>query len=145
MKTFVRIIFCAVLLVSAGSASAYDKIWAGLILATNENPPGTEEEILAPFQDELKSVFGYNTFYLIGDKKKKVVLGTEEWLVPSKNVFLHLKCTDRDDASYQLALDVYRQKELLVQSNVRLTRDMPLFIRGPNWGKGLLVYVLEIR
>jgi hypothetical protein len=47
--------------------------------------------------------------------------------------------------SYDLTIDLYAKEKLILTSRVRLARDAPLYIRGPQWGNGQLIYILEIR
>jgi hypothetical protein len=129
----------------AAGAHAEDRIWAALVLGTTENPPRPAPEELEPFVKGLRTVFGYNSFYLLAAKEKKIRKGTEEWVVPNKKVFLKLQCIDRSPGCYTVNLELYFKKELLVTSQVKFARDAPLYIRGPNWGKGRLIYILEVR
>ena len=64
-------------------AAAADKIWASLVLATEEGGDKPAPKELRRFTEDLQRVFGYNTIYLQGDKKKTIIEGTEEWLLPS--------------------------------------------------------------
>lgn len=124
---------------------AEDRIWAALVLATNETPPKPTPEPLSNFAPDLQKIFGYNSFYVLGEKRKRICENTEEWIVPSKEVFLHLACVGQDVASYELTLDLYAHKKLVLTSRVKLARGAPLYIRGPQWGRGQLIYILEIR
>lgn len=141
-----RLLLALVFLALAAPARADgDRIWSALVLATKEEtpkPPPRQLEALAP---TLKKVFGYNTFYLLGDKRRSLVTGGEEWLVPSQEFFMRVKCLSREPAYYNLVIELYREKKLLLTSEVRLARNAPLIIRGPQWGKGQLVFVLEVR
>ncbi len=135
-----------VLLGLAPSARADgDSIWSALVLATKEETPRPAPDQLEEIAPTLKKVFGYNTFYLLGDKKKSLVTGGEEWLIPSEEFFVKVKCLSRDPAHYNLAIDLYRGEKLLVTTQARLAKDAPLIIRGPQWGRGQLVFVLEVR
>jgi hypothetical protein len=133
------------MLVAGGSVRAEDNIWAALVLATNEHPAKAAVKELAPYVRGMHTVFGYNSFYLLGQKKQKLVEGRGEWIVPSKVVFLKLRCLDRNPASYTVQLDLYVKKRMVVTSKVKLARGAPLYIRGPAWGKGRLVFILEVR
>ncbi len=133
------------MLASAAQLRADDRIWTALLLATREEMPKPPPKALEPFARGLKEVFGYNTFYLLGEKKKRIVEGTQEWVVPTKEFFLRMRCTDRAATSYTVALELYVKKKLILTSEVKLARDAPLYIRGPQWGKGQLIFILEVR
>jgi hypothetical protein len=100
---------------------------------------------LERFAPTIKKIFGYNSFYLLGEKKRDLISGGEEWLVPSKEFFFKVQCLSQGETSYLLRIELYRDKNLLVTTEAKLARDAPLFIRGPAWGKGHLIFVLEVR
>lgn len=122
-----------------------DSIWSALVLATAEKPAKPAPPELEPFAAGIRTIFGYNTVYLLGAKKKDIVKGSETWIVPTKAVFLKLRCIDRTEASYRMQLELYVRKKLVVSSEVKLARNAPLYIRGPSWGRGRLVFILEVR
>ncbi len=128
----------------AAPLRADDSIWTALVLATNEHPPKPVPKALAEYAGGLRTIFGANTVYLLGEKKKKIVKGSEVWIVPTKAVFLKIRCLDRTVASYTVQLELYVKKRLVVTSKARLARDAPLYIRGPAWGRGRLVFILEV-
>jgi len=133
------------MLAVAGAARAEDNIWAALVLATNEHPAKAAPKEIAPYVRGLRPVFGFNTFYLLGEKTQNLREGVGAWIVPSKVVFLKVRCLDRDATSYTVQLDLFVRKKLVVTSKVKLARGAPLYIRGPAWGKGRLVFILEVR
>lgn len=122
-----------------------DRIWSALVLGTTEKPPKPVPRELARDADALRAVFGANTFYLLGAKKQKLREGTAEWIVPSREVFLKLRCLDRGPAAYTLQIELYVRKKLVVTSKVSLARGAPLYIRGPAWGRGRLIFILEVQ
>lgn len=135
----------ATLLVLPLPARAGDRIWSAIVLATRESPAKPIPAKLSDFGGPLKKIFGYNTFYLLGEKKKDLRLGAREWLVPSKRIFLHVTVLAIGKAHYTMRIALYEGKELLVTTDARLARDAPLYIRGPQWGKGQLIALLEVR
>jgi hypothetical protein len=130
---------------AAAAARAGDGIWSALVLATNEHPPKAVPAELKPFAGGLKTVFGYNTFYLLAAKQKQILKGSEAWIVPTKEVFLKVRCLDRSEIDYRVQLELYVKKKLVVTSEAKLARGAPLYIRGPSWGRGRLIFILEVR
>jgi len=128
-----------------GTLRAQDRIWSALVLATNEKPAKPIPDSLKPFAAELKEVFGYNSFYVLGEKRQRVKEGDSEWILPSKEVFLHLTALNKEVSNYEVSLDLYDRKKLTLTSRVKLARGAPLYIRGPQWGNGQLIYILEIQ
>lgn len=126
-------------------ALAVDRIWTGLVLATTEEPAKPPPEDLAQFAAGLEEVFGYNSFYLLKAKRQKIVEGTEEWIVPSRKLFLRVRCVSQTATAYMVEVELYFDGKLLLTSDVSLARNAPLYIRGPQWGKGRLIFILEVR
>jgi hypothetical protein len=143
MKRWSAIFFAGLL--TMGAARATDRIWTGLVLAATEEPAKAPAAELEPYVDQMREIFGYNTYYLIEDDKEKIVKGTEEWVMPTKRFFLKLRCNGRTDSAYQVGLELYVDDRFILTSDVELARDAPLFIRGPQWGKGRLIFILEVR
>ncbi|HEU4678243.1 MAG TPA: hypothetical protein VFS35_01905 [Terrimicrobiaceae bacterium] len=138
----------AVLLLALGAAparAAGDRIWSALVLATREDSPPPVPEVLKEFAPAIRKIFGYNSLYLLGEKKRDLYSGGEEWLVPSKEFFFKVQCLAQSPTSYTLRIELYRVKDLLITTEAKLARGAPLFIRGPEWGRGQLIFVLEVR
>jgi hypothetical protein len=140
-----RLLLVALLWMSAAGLQAGDRIWSALVLATNEHPPRPVPSNLEAFEPTIRKVFGYNSLYLLGEKKRDLVSGAEEWLVPSRAFFFKVQVLGKKPTCYELQIELYRGQKLLVTSHTRLARDAPLYIRGPQWGGGQLVLLLEVR
>ena len=138
----------AVLLLAIGMPGAKangDRIWSALLLATKEDPPGPVPKALEKFAPSIRNIFGYNSLYPLGEKKRDLISGGEEWLVPTKEFFFKVQCLSQGETFYSLRIELYRDKNLLVTTEAKLARDAPLYIRGPAWGSGHLIFVLEVR
>ncbi len=141
----VRAAACALLALCLAGVARGDAIWSALVLGTNEHPAKPAPAELESFAPGVRTIFGYNTLYLLNAKKRDIVKGGEQWIVPSKKVFLNVRCLDRGESSYRVQLDLYVRKQVVASSEVKLARGAPLYIRGPSWGKGRLVFILEVR
>jgi hypothetical protein len=124
---------------------ADEGIWGALVLATNEQPAKPVPRQLEPFAAGLSSVFGYNSFYLLGAKQERIRRGDEEWIVPTKKVFLKMRCLDRSESGYRVQIELFVEKKSVVRTEVKLPSGAPLYIRGPSWGRGRLIFILEAR
>jgi hypothetical protein len=137
-----------VLFLAVGTRDAWaegDRIWAALILATKENPPAATPAALEKFAGPIKRIFGYNSLYLLGERKRDLFFGGEEWLVPTKDFFFKVECLSQGVASYTLRIELYHEKSLLMTTEAKLAKDAPIYIRGPAWGRGQLIFLLEVR
>jgi len=139
------VILGAFLLGTFPARAAGDRIWTALVLGTNEKPPAEVPEKLENYAPALRKIFGYNSFYLLGQKKRDLVKGNEAWLMPTKEFFLGVDCLAREKTYYKLRIELYRRENLLVTTEAKLARDAPLYIRGPLWGGGQLIFLLVVR
>jgi hypothetical protein len=137
--------FLLLILAAPATCAAGDRIWSAVVLATKEDPPARVPAMLEEFAPAIQKVFGYNSLYLLGEKKRELYDGGEEWLVPTKEFFLKVQCLARGVSAYTLRIELYHGKNLLVTTEAKLARDAPLYIRGPEWGRGQLLFVLEVR
>jgi len=128
-----------------GEAKA--SIWSGLVLATNEAHPAEIPSELKQYSSQLKNIFGYNQYELMGQHVELMDSPTEHWLVPSKDFSLHVESKKATNPGfhYRLKLDLYQEKKLLAGLEARLCGQNLLFIRGPFYGKGQLIIVLVVK
>ena len=123
-------------------------IWSGLVLATNEAHPAEIAPELKSYASQLKNIFGYNQYELMGQHVELMDSPTEHWLVPSKDFFslrVESKKATKAGFHYRLKLDLFQEKKLLAGLEARLCGQNLLFIRGPFYGKGQLVIVLVVK
>jgi hypothetical protein len=131
----------------AFTARADDKVWCGVILANNpkhgeaaKDPPPE----IAPYVKKLVKVFNCEQFELIGSATKAMDNQTERWLVPTQNFWVGAHATRVADG-YQLKLQFYHDKRLLVETEAKLGLGSPLFVRGPEGDRGQIILVFEVR
>jgi hypothetical protein len=126
-----------------------DKIWSALVVATNAESPKTAPAELQEFAPRLKRVFGYNQFELAGSAIQEIDDRNESWLVPSKSFWFGLRArralSKEAQGGYLLSLQLFQDKRPLVDTEVKLAPGSPLFIRGPQYGKGQLIIVLQVQ
>ncbi len=122
-----------------------DTLYGALVMASNVEHPAESPLEIAPELENLRTVFGYNQFVILGQKRKAVVQGTEDWLVSSPEFFLRVDTRTPVPGGYALGLQLFREKRVLAQARVNLTRGNPLFIRGPMVARGQLVVLLKVQ
>jgi len=144
MRSLAALLFAFALSLSH-VAQAGDSVWSALVLATNEKPPAAVPTRLENFAPTIAKVFGYNSVYLLGHKRQDIDDGTESWLVPSREFFFQVQCLRRGETFYEVRLNLFQEKTKLFTTEARLARNAPLYIRGPQWGDGQLILLLEIR
>lgn len=126
------------------------KVWGALIFASNEALKGGSKEQppanLADLPQRLSKVFPYKHYEILGQHLQDVFREYESWVVPSKDLFL--KVDSKGPASgggVNLHLQFWRDQQVLVKTDAVLRSDSPLFIGGPKWREGQLIFVLVLQ
>ena len=138
----------AILLIAAAAASraqaAPDKVWSGLVMAENVEKPQPVPQSLQSIEKTLVALFGYNQFNVIGESNKSLQTGDEDWLAISKYFSLQVDANGVTESGYDLNLKLYQDKQLLLQTDTKLSKQSPLVIKGPQVGSGQLLLVLIV-
>jgi hypothetical protein len=129
-----------------GSTAAVrgETVWSGLVIANNVPEPTPIPAELSGLEDTLKQVFGYNQFQVIGQARKTLRTGEEEWMATSKYFSLHVDSKALSKSAYLLNLQLFQEQKLLLETDARLSKRSPLVIRGPQIGDGQLVLLLVV-
>lgn len=135
----------ALLVGDAASAGASRMVWSGLVIANNVEKPDEIPAELNRIEGTLKSWFGYNQFKVIGQSRKTLVTGSEDWLASSKYFSLHVDSKGETEAGYLLNLKLFQEKSVLLETEARLSKASPLVIKGPQVGDGQLLLVLVVQ
>lgn len=135
----------ALIMGSALPARASQVVWSGLVIANNVAQPEAIPPELNRFEGPLKELFGYNQFRVIGQSRKTLVTGSEDWLASSKYFSLHVDSKGGTDAGYLLNLKLFQEKNLLLETEAKLSKASPLVIKGPLVGDGQLLLLLVVQ
>jgi len=122
-----------------------ETVWSGLVIAENAAQPQPIPPELTRIEGSLKKFFGYNQFQVIGQSQKTLKTGQEDWLATSKFFGLHVDARGETEAGYVLNLKLYKEKELLLETDTKLSKHSPLVIKGPQVGGGQLLLVLVVQ
>ena len=129
----------------APASQAAEKVWSGLVIAENVTEPQPIPLELTRIEGLLKRFFGYNEFQVIGQSQKTLKTGQEDWLATSKFFGLHVDARGETQGGYVLNLKLYKEKELLLETETKLSKRSPLVIKGPQVGGGQLLLVLVVQ
>ena len=124
---------------------AAQTVWSGLVIAENVTTPQPVPPELTRIEGLLKKFFGYNQFKVIGQSQKTLKTGQEDWLATSKFFGLHVDARGETEGGYILNLKLYKEKELLLETEAKLNKRSPLVIKGPQVGGGQLLLVLVVQ
>jgi hypothetical protein len=129
----------------APALQAAQTVWSGLVIAENVTTPQPVAPELTRIEGLLKKFFGYNQFKVIGQSQKILKTGQEDWLATSKFFGLHVDARGETEGGYVLNLKLYKEKELLLETEAKLSKRSPLVIKGPQVGGGQLLLVLVVQ
>src|ERR1700712_3786020 len=129
---------------SVASARAGETVWSGLVMANNVPEPTPIPAELTGLEERLKQLFGYNQFQVIGQARKTLKTGGEDWLATSKYFSLHVDSKSLTNSSYMLTLQLFQEQKLLLETDAKLSKRSPLVIKGPQVGDGQLVLLLVV-
>jgi hypothetical protein len=130
---------------AARALQAAETVWSGLVIAENVTQPQPIPSELTRIEGLLKKFFGYNEFQVIGQSQKTLKTGQEDWLATSKFFGLHVDARGETQGGYVLNLKLYKEKELLLETEAKLSKRSPLVIKGPQVGGGQLLLVLVVQ
>lgn len=122
------------------------KIWGALFFATDAEVAEATEGSAKVITERLRKAFDEKYFQLLGEHTQAIFSEYESWVVPSKDIFLKIdsKGPTKGGKGINLHLQLWREKNVLLKTDVVL-RQNPIFIRGPKWGDGYLIMVIELR
>jgi len=119
------------------------RIWSGVVLATN-NPHPTQAPELRKYAGKLHNIFGYNQFELVGQYSDKIDDPNERWLAPSKDFSFSVKSHAEPGPHSPARIALFQGRRMIAVFETHLSPDSPLFIRGPLYAKGQVVFVLHV-
>jgi hypothetical protein len=145
MHRSLAVVISVVVLTATPAAQAAETVWSGLVMAENARQPQPIPSELIRIEDLLKRFFGYNQFQVIGQSQKTLKTGQEDWLATSRFFGLHVDARGETQGGYVLNLKLYKEKELLLETEAKLSKRSPLVIKGPQVGGGQLLLVLVVQ
>ncbi len=144
-RLFSALLGLVFLLAASEKARAGENVWSGLVVATNVAKPEPPPAEMHRFEGTLKRTFGYNQFALIGQSRKALQNGEENWLAASKHFSLHVDARGALRDGYRLNLQLFQDRHVLLETDATLTKSSPLVIKGPQVGAGQLLLLLIVQ
>lgn len=114
-------------------------------MAENVAKPASTPNELAPIEQTLKDLFGYNQFSVIAQSRKALKTGQEDWLASSKHFALHVDLKGESPAGFVVNLKLLKDDSPYFETDTKLSRSSPLVIKGPEVGDGQLLLVLVLQ
>lgn len=129
-------------------AATDGNVWGALVYASDKAPVESSREP-AEFPNlsaRLEKVFPYRHFVILGQHNQVIFREYESWVVPSKDLFLKLDSKGAaKGGGINLHLQFWQGQQVLVKTDTVLHPASPLFIAGPKWRDGRLIFVLELK
>jgi hypothetical protein len=139
-------LWLALILGGAGTTHAAQTVWSALVIAHNVPKPAMVSPELTYLEETLKDWFGYNQYEVIGQSRKVVVTGSEDWLAQSKYFSLHIDSKEGNDKSgYRVNLKLFQESNLLLELEAKLSKERPIIVKGPQVGDGQLLLLLVVQ
>src|SRR6266576_489819 len=132
-------------IIAPPALQAAETVWSGLVMADNVSQPQPIPSELTRIEGLLKKFFGYDQFQVIGQTQKILKTGQEDWLATSKFFGLHVDARGETPGGYVLNLKLYKEKELLLETEAKLSKRSALVIKGPQVGGGQVLLVLVVQ
>ena len=140
MKNFVTFSFFILL---TGLCKAQPKIWSCVVYA--KAGQGSIDPILNNYTNEMKRIFGYCHYDVIGSRWSTHSIDQPNWIMPTKEFFLKLTPLTNWNNLCQFEMELYQKREILLKSRFRMPHQSPLYIAGPSYGKGKIIIILEVK
>jgi len=119
--------------------------WSCLLYASNAATPAKLPERLAAYGPRLKRSFGFSNYRLMAQYEIAVDEAAETPLLSAGD--LHISITSLLPAPggrYLVGLLFVEGSQQIMETQARVGRGSPLFIRGPEWREGQVIIVVAI-
>jgi len=145
MRTRFLVLLLALASLLSSAVQASENVWSGLVVATNVTNPAPLPAEMHRMKGTLERTFGYNQFEIIGQARKTLQSGEENWLASSKHFSLHVDSRGATHYGYRLKLDLYQDHQVLLETDATLSKSSPLVVKGPQIGAGQLLLLLVVQ
>jgi hypothetical protein len=127
-------------------ARAADRLEASLYLGQNAPLPLLSHAAPDDLADRLQQVFGFAHYQLLKSGRIDLDHTWAQWFVPRKDFFIRLTPQVAQPDEPQLVdYQIYQDGFIVATGKYEPRDDTPLFINGPDFKKGRLIFVLETR
>ncbi len=128
----------------AGLARAGDPLRVSLYLGENSQPKA--DALLAPerLAQRLHQVFGFQHYTLRKELSVDLDARWAQWAIPRKDFYIRLEPLGPDaDGVALVDYEIYKDGFIVAKGRYEPSAETPLFIRGPDFGPGSLILVLQ--
>ena len=124
-------------------SQAEPKIWSCAVYA--KAGEGEVDSALNQYTNDMQRIFGYHNFEIMDSQWSSQPMDQPNCMTLTKEFALKLvPLTVLPDKS-KFYLKLYQKKDILLKSRVHLPDKSPLYIAGPAYGKGKIIFILEVK
>jgi hypothetical protein len=133
-------------LLGIASARAGERVEASLYLGQNAPLPLLSHAAPDDLGQRLHQVFGFAHYQLLKSGRIDLDHTWAQWFVPRRDFFIRLTPRPAQPDEPQLVdYEIYQDGFIVATGKYEPREDTPLFINGPDFKKGRLIFVLEPR
>jgi hypothetical protein len=146
MRKSIRFLFLAVAFTGLGIGASFagEKIWVGLYLAQNAQPPPDAKLAPEKLHHRLHEVFGFKHYQLLKSDEMELHNDWEQWFVPRKDFFIRVEPLHRQPGEPKVIdYEIYKDGFIVAKGKYEPRQGTPLFINGPDFHAGRLIFVLK--
>ena len=135
---FLAVVVCA-------PAQGASHAWCCLLYASNAAAPAELPERLAPYSPRLKGSFGFSNYRLMAQHEIAVGEAAKTPLLSAGDIHIFItSLLPAPDGRYVVGLLFVEGSQQIMETQARVGRGSPLFIRGPEWREGQVIIVVAI-
>ena len=143
------LIFATTRTAQAGEAPVVESVWGCLLYASNdhaaEKTPVQIPARIRDYDERLEKLLGYGSLKTLGQGQTVVEPNTPSSIVFHGNIRIELTGLTRQSGEHFLVgLRLFHGDHQLIETQAKVTRGSPLFIRGPLWRDGQLVVAVMV-
>jgi len=120
-------------------------VWGGLVFATNEPGQTSGRYDNHPYAQRFRPIFGYRYYDLLQSDRQIIRPRGVNQLQLGREYTAKLRYLGPRQKGQAFAMELYHRNRKVVESTVVLGRDSPFVIRGPQYGKGQILFLLMVR
>ena len=131
------------LVVFTSLAHASPFIWSGFFIGESQPHGRQAPPVLA---QRLQQVFGFPCYRFIKGVNIDLRLPRDHWVMARLDFFVRIHAAPHPPgAPDALVYDIYKDGFIIARGQYVVTPDTPLFINGPDFHHGRLIFVIESR
>lgn len=127
-------------------ASPEDALLGWLLYASNDGRPGHELPAdLSVYNQRLPRAFGYSNLRVLGEGRTTVGPKGQRFLIFTGDLKIMVTNLSREkDGRYLIGLELFQGEDPVLETQAKVTRGSPLFIRAPAWRAGQLILAVMV-